>query len=193
MTPGDLEPGDLEPGDLEPSDLEPSDLEPSDLEPSELDPSEVDFAIAAFREEGRWSVAVLPARIATSAQSLIAALRQLPGEGGAFGFVGVDEEYFVALRESGGRTRGFISDAMAILDSPLAEELAEILQIDADDEELEDYYAIGDLSIFADFGLDADGVDLVCEDEDLTPDEQVRSIANRMGFGAELRAVQRHR
>ncbi len=156
-----------------------------------MDPKGVDFAFAAFREEGRWSVAALPARMTASADSLIGALRQLPGEGGTFGFVGVEDECFIALRESAGRVRGFISDAMAILDSPLAEELAEALQIDAEDEELEDYIAIGDLSIFADFGLDADAVELLCEDEELFPDEQVRSIANRLGFANELRTVLR--
>jgi putative tRNA adenosine deaminase-associated protein len=158
-----------------------------------VDPQGVDFAIAAFREEGNWSVAALPARMAASAQSLIAALRQLPGEGGTFAFVGLEDEYFVAIRESAGRTRGFISDAMAILDSPLAEELAEVLQIDVDDDELEDYLAIGDLSIFADFGMDADAVELICEDADLFPDEQVRSIANRVGFGTQLRSAMRTR
>lgn len=173
--------------------MDPSDRDARDLGAGEVDLGEVDFAIAAFREEGRWSVAVLPARIAGSAASLVAALRQFPGEGGTFGFVGVDDEYFVALLQSGSRTRGFISDAIAILDSPWAEELAELMQIDVDDEEIEDYIAIGDLSIFADLGLDADAVELVCEDEDLFPDEQVRSIANRLGFGAELRSVLRDR
>lgn len=152
-----------------------------------MDPNAVDFAVAAFREEGRWTVTALPARMAASAESLIAALRQLPGEGGTFGFVGAADDYFVAVRVSAGQVRGVISDALAILDSPLAEELADVLQVEVDDEELEDYVAIGDLGIFADFGLDADELELVCEDEELYPDEQVRSIANRLGFGAELR------
>jgi putative tRNA adenosine deaminase-associated protein len=173
--------------------MDPSDRDARDLGAGEVDLSEVDFAIAAFREEGRWSVAVLPARIAGSAASLVAALRQFPGEGGTFGFVGVDDEYFVALLQSGSRTRGFISDAIAILDSPGPRELAELMQIDVDDEELEDYIAIGDLSIFADFGLDADAVELVCEDEDLFPDEQVRSIANRLGFGPSCARCSRDR
>lgn len=154
---------------------------------SSVNPKGVEFAVAAFREEGRWTVTALPARMAASAELLLAALRQLPGEGGTFGFVGMEDDYFVAVRASAGPARGFISDAMAILDSPMAEQLADLLEIEVEDEELEDYIAIGDLTIFADFGLDADELELVCEDEDLYPDEQVRSIANRLGFGAELK------
>jgi hypothetical protein len=34
---------------------------------------------------------------------------------------------------------------------------------------------------------------MICQDDDLLPDEQVRAIAKRMGFGAELNAVLRAR
>ena len=47
----------------------------------------VDFAVAAYREEGRWTVAPLPPAAVTTAEGFVAALRQLPGEGGVFGVV----------------------------------------------------------------------------------------------------------
>jgi putative tRNA adenosine deaminase-associated protein len=165
----------------------------SQVSTRQVDARTVDFAVAAFREEGRWTVSVLPARVATSCASFLAALRQLPGEGGVFGFVGVEDDFFLAVREAAGRTRGFISDAMAIDDWSLAGELAEVLDLDIEDDELDEYLAIGDLSIFADFGLAASEVELVCEDTELYPDEQVRSIAKRLGFEAELASALRGR
>lgn len=154
----------------------------------------IDFAVAVFREEGRWSVSSLPARLATSPQSLLMALRQLPGEGGVFGFVGIGDECFVALREIAGHARGFVSDAAAVYDWSLADELADELEWDVDDEDdLDEVEPVGDLAIFADFGLDADEVALVCQDDELYPDEQVRSIAKRLGFGVELATALRAR
>lgn len=158
-----------------------------------VDAEVVDFAIAAYREEGRWSVSALPSRIATSVESLSAALRQFPGEGGVFGFVGVGDEFFIAVRENAGRLRGFVSDAAAVLDWSLAEELADALDLDVDEEDLEEYVPLGDLRIFADFGMTESDIELVCEEGDLYPDEQVRSIAKRLGFDGELKSALRSR
>ena len=158
-----------------------------------VDSDVVDFAIAAYREEGRWSVSALPSRIATSVESLAAALRQFPGEGGVFGFVGVGDEFFIAVRENSGRLRGFVSDAAAVLDWSLAEELADALDIDMDEEDLEEYVPLGDLRIFADFGITESDIELVCEEGDFYPDEQVRSIAKRLGFDGELKSALRSR
>ena len=56
------------------------------------------YAVAAWREEGRWSVALLPPRATESLDSLLMALRQLIADGGALGFLVVDEDFFVAVR-----------------------------------------------------------------------------------------------
>ena len=154
---------------------------------------DVDFAVAAYREEGRWIVATLPARVATTHDHLVAALRQLPGEGGVFGFASVDDEFFVIVRSAPGGVRGLVSDGMAILDWSLAEEVADAIGLDWDEDDLEEFEPEGDLSICADFGLDADEMQMICEDEDLLPAEQVRAITKRRGCGAEFAAVLRVR
>ena len=41
------------------------------------------YAVAAWREDGRWSVAALPPRATESLDSFLAALRQLIAEGDA--------------------------------------------------------------------------------------------------------------
>ena len=45
----------------------------------------------------------------------------------------------------------------------------------------------GDLSVFADLGVPAMEVAMLCEDADLYPDEMLDSIASRLGFGEEFR------
>ena len=56
------------------------------------------YAVAAWREEGRWSVAALPPRATESLDAFLAALRQLIAEGGALGFLVVDEDFFLGVR-----------------------------------------------------------------------------------------------
>ena len=82
----------------------------------EVDAASIDFAVACWREEGQWTVLALPERSTSSAEALIAALRQFPGEGGVFGFVGVSDEFFVAVRQAGDHTRALISDGTCIID-----------------------------------------------------------------------------
>ncbi len=164
-----------------------------DLTEETLTEDDVDFAVAAYREEGRWIVATLPARVATTSDRFIASLRQLPGEGGVFGFACIAEEFFVIVRTTPGGVRGVISDGMAILDWSLAEELADAIGLDWDEDDLEEFVPEGDLAVCADFGLAADELQMTCEDEDLLPAEQVRAIAKRMGFGAEMASVLRSR
>jgi len=154
---------------------------------------DVDFALAVYREEGRWMVASLPARTATTADHFVAALRQLPGEGGVFGFACIADEFFVVLRTLPGRVRGLISDGACMLDWSLAVEVADLIELDWDEDEVEEFEPAGDLQVCSDFGLDADELLMICQDDDLLPDEQVRAIAKRMGFGAELTAVLRAR
>ena len=47
----------------------------------------------------------------------------------------------------------------------------------------------GDLTLLSDLGLAAQDVDLLCSDPELYPDEQIGSIAARVGFGREPSAV----
>jgi putative tRNA adenosine deaminase-associated protein len=84
-----------------------------------------------------------------------------------------------------------ISDAVALLDWSLAEEAAELIGLEWDETELEEFEAAGDVSLCTDFGLDGAELVMICQDEELYPDEQVRAIAKRLGFGMELSAALR--
>lgn len=157
-----------------------------------MDQDEVDFAVAAWREDGRWSVSLLPPRATTSLTSFTAALRQLTAEGGALGFLAVDEEFFIAVRVTpDGVTRLVLSDLNAAYEWPIAEEAAELLEVELpeDEEEIDDLEPVGDAAIFADLGVPVDEMELILGDPDLYPDEQVTAIATRVGFAEQLAGV----
>ena len=159
----------------------------------EVSAENVDFAVAAYREEGRWVVVSLPARAVVTADGFVAALRQLPGEGGVFGIVCIEEDFFILAHTVRDGVRLMISDAIALLDWSLAREAAELIGLEWDEADIEEFEAAGDVSLCADFGLDGGELVMICQDEELYPDEQVRAIAKRLGFGKELTAALRSR
>jgi putative tRNA adenosine deaminase-associated protein len=142
-----------------------------------------DFAVVAYREEGSWQVGMLPERLAGDLDGLIAALRQQPGEGGVIGLVDIADEFFVALRVVGERERLLLSDVTAAVAWDLAAQVVEHLgmPVPAEDE-LEDVWPVGDLSIFADLGMDEMELGAVLADVDAYADEMLLAIAGRLGF-----------
>ena len=151
----------------------------------------VDYVVAVWREEGRWTASALPAEAATSLDDLAAALRRFPGEGGVLGFVQIADEFFIGVRQTGERTRAFVSDGTAVLDWGLADEALEAVGLQVDDDDLEELEPVGDLALYADFGLDATELAFICTDPDLYPDEQVRAIAKRIGFDTQITSLVR--
>ena len=98
----------------------------------------IDFAVAAYREDGDWTVSSLPPRAATELDVLVHALGQLPSDVGTIGMVSVDEDFFVLARVSGGHVRLLLSDVGAATESPLAMAVVERLELpmpDIDDDD----------------------------------------------------------
>ena len=153
----------------------------------------VDFAVAAYREEGRWTVVSLPPHAVVTAEGFVASLRQLPGEGGVFGIVSIADEFFILAHTVRDGVRLMISDAAALLDWSLAQEAAEMIGLEWDEDDIEEFEAAGDVSLCVDFGLDGAELIMICQDEELYPDDQVRAIAKRLGFAKELAATLRGR
>jgi len=147
-----------------------------------MDDDAVDFALAVWREDGLWQLEELPPRAAESLENLAHALRQLPAEGGALGLVSVAEEFFVVTRTFGAQTRLLLSDVTAARDWSLAGEVLSELGIPEPDEG-DDIQLAGDLTIFQDFGVGPQDLDLMCADVELYPDEVLSAIAAQAGFG----------
>jgi len=112
-------------------------------------------AVIVYREDEAWDTEVLPVRLTEDLAGLVHALRQQPSIGGTIGLVAVGDDFFVALRLLGGQVSVFLSDLTAAVDWPLARQVLDYLDIPVpDDEDLDQVLPVGDMSIFADLGLD---------------------------------------
>jgi putative tRNA adenosine deaminase-associated protein len=149
------------------------------------DVGETDFAVIVFREEDQWEADALPAVVTADLDDLIQALRRQPSIGGTIGFAGVDDFFFVAVRVLGDDVSLFLSDLTAAADYPLARQVLQALDIPvpSDDEELDQVLPAGDMSIFADLGLDEMELGAISADLDLYPEDAVAHIAERLRFG----------
>ncbi|GGU95664.1 tRNA adenosine deaminase [Actinomadura cremea] len=144
-----------------------------------------DFAVVVYREDEAWEAEVLPVALTEDLAGLIHALRQQPSLGGTVGLVAVGDDFFVAIRLLGDEVMVFLSDVTASVDWPLATQVLEYLDIPVpDDEELDQVLPVGDMSIFADLGLDEMELGAISGDLELYPDEMLLSIAGRIGFAA---------
>jgi putative tRNA adenosine deaminase-associated protein len=148
------------------------------------DPGATDFAVIVFREEDTWEAEVLPVALTEDLDGLIQALKQQPSLGGTIGLAAVGDDFFVALRVLGIQVSVFLSDVTAAVDWLLARQVLDHLGIPLPEgEELDQVLPAGDLSIFADLGVDEMELGALSGDLDLFPDEVLASLAGRLGFG----------
>jgi len=144
-------------------------------------------AVIVYREDEAWETEVLPVALTEDLHGLIHALRQQPSIGGTVGLVAVGDDFFVLLRLLAGQVSVFLSDLTAAVDWPLARQVLEYLDIPIPgDDDLDQVLPAGDMSIFADLGVDEMDLGAFSGDLDLFPDEALASIARRLGFGPAL-------
>jgi len=142
-----------------------------------------DFAIEAWHEDGRWSIASLPDP--DDLTHIIDRLKKQQTNGGAVALIAIDDEFFLAIRVLGTHVKFFISDITCAIDYEVAAEFVDLADLDQPEEDDEPLPA-GDLDIFADLGLHSMELSTICDDADLFPDEQIEAIANRLGFSDQL-------
>jgi len=150
--------------------------------------SVVDFVVAAYREEGRWQVTLLPRRSARDLATLEQTLRRHPGDGGSLGLVSVDDDYFLIVRVAGADVRLLLSDVTAATESALAREALDELGLAEPDDEDEPEPA-GDTELLADLGLAGIDLEMLCDDDEIYPDQALGEVAERLGFGRGFAAV----
>ena len=143
---------------------------------------EIDFALAAFREGGRWTVAELAHDLLDDVETVAHALRRFPGDGGAVAMIAVDEDFFVIVRVAGPTTRVLLSDITAADEWELASSAVDFLHLPQPEDE-DDQVPAGDLDLLGDLGMHALDLAVLLDDVDLYPDEMLSDIARRLGFG----------
>lgn len=149
---------------------------------------DVDFAVAAYLDEGRWELAELAPDLVEDIDDFLDALRRLPSQSGALGLVSVNDEFFVIVRVSGVQERLLLSDVSVVDDWPLAAGVADYLDVpDPDDDDLGQ--PAGDLSLLADLGVSAIDLAVMLDDPERYPDEILKTVARRLGFGTAFEAI----
>jgi putative tRNA adenosine deaminase-associated protein len=147
----------------------------------------IDFALAAYREDGQWTVQELAHDHLGDVETIADALRRLPGDGGAVAMVAVDEDFFLIVRIVAGATRVLLSDVTAAEEWDLAGSAVDFLglpELELEDEG--DQVPAGDLDLLGDLGLHEMEMGLLLDDVDLYPDEILSDVARQIGFGEQF-------
>lgn len=146
------------------------------------------YALGVMQEGSSWQVLRLDDAALTSLDDAARQVRALRTEGASFGLVDVDHEFFVILRPGPSGMRLMLSDATAALDYDLAEDVLDELNVDLSDDELDDSdpWPEGDMAILEDLGLPSGVLEIIVSETDLYADEQLQSVADRMGFADEF-------
>lgn len=147
------------------------------------------FAIAAVLEDGRWRCTVLEEDVLGELRAAVDALGKLRSSGAVFGMLAVDDEFFILLRPSPQGTTALLSDTAAALDYDIAADVLDELRAEAPDEDDEEIWPSGDLAVLSDLGLPEAELQVIVDEVDLYPDEQLRMVATRCGFEDEFDAV----
>ncbi len=152
------------------------------------DVSGEDVAVIVYREDDIWQADALPTALTEDLSGLIKALRRQPSVSGTIGLAAVGDDFFVAARVLGHDVSVFLSDLTAAVDWPLARQVLDYLDIPVpdDEEDLDQVLPAGDLSIFADLGIDEMDLGMLAGDLDLFPDEALALLARKIGFGHAL-------
>lgn len=145
--------------------------------------NELDIAVAAWHEDGRWTLGNLPDP--NNIAQIITRLKSQQTNGGAIALIAIDEEFFIVIRVLGTNISLLLSDSTAALDYPVAEELLDIADLPMPEDEDEPSPA-GYLEILSDLGMSGMEISALCDDQELFPDEQLEAIAARLGFGQEF-------
>jgi putative tRNA adenosine deaminase-associated protein len=147
---------------------------------------EVDFAVAAWHEDGRWSLAKLPNP--HDLAHIIDRLKSQRTNGGAIALIAIDEEFFIIIRVLGTHISMFLSDVTCAFDYEVASDFIELADLPFPNEE-DEPLPVGHLDILADLGMNHMEISALCDDAELFPEEQLDAIATRLGFGEEFREL----
>ena len=142
-----------------------------------------DFGVIAWHEDGIWNLSQL-----TQTSDIGLIMDQLNAQatnGGAIALVSIDEDFFIVIRALGSQMQMMISDVTFALESDLASDLIDMLDLPFPEEDDESQPG-GDIDLLADLGMPAMELEALCDDLELFPDEQIDAIAARLGFGEQF-------
>jgi len=139
-----------------------------------------DFGVIAWREEGVWRAS----RLANTRDfgSIMDQLKAQQGDGGSIVLIAIDEEFFLIARGLGQTMQMMISDVTYAAEYEIAADLIDALELPFPEDEDEPQPG-GDVDLLSDFGVNAMELEVMSDDLEMYPEEQITALAHRLGFG----------
>jgi putative tRNA adenosine deaminase-associated protein len=100
----------------------------------------------------------------------------------------VDDDFFVIARVMGQRVQLLLSDVTAATEWELASGVIDQLDLPEPDDD-EDPQPAGDLALLADLGVSAMDMGVLCDDDELYPDDVLADVARLIGFESQFQAA----
>ena len=142
-----------------------------------------DFGVIAWREEGVWRAS----RLANTRDfgSIMDQLKAQQGESGAIVLIAIDEEFFLVARCVGHTMQLMLSDVTYAVEYEIAADLIDALDLPFPEDEDEPQPG-GDVDLLADYGISAMELEVMSDDLEMYPEEQITALAHRLGFGEQF-------
>ena len=138
-----------------------------------------DFGVIAWREDGVWRAS----RLVNTRDlgSIMDQLKAQQGEGGSIALIAIDEEFFLIARCSGSTMQMMLSDVTYAIEYEIAADLIDALDLPYPEDE-DDPQPGGDVDLLTDFGISAMDLEVMSDDLEMYPEEQITVLAGRLGF-----------
>ncbi len=142
-----------------------------------------DFGIIAWREEGLWRAS----RLSNTRElgSIMDQLKAQQGDNGSLALIAIDEEFFLIATCIGREMQMMLSDVTYAVEYEIAADVIDALDLPFPEDD-DDPQPGGDVDLLADLGVSAMELEVISDDLEMYPEEQITSLAHRLGFGEQF-------
>ncbi len=112
-------------------------------------------------------------------------LKAQQGDMGSIALIAIDEEFFIIARSTGRTMQMMLSDVTYAVEYEIAADLIDALDLPFPEDD-DDPQPGGDIDLLSDFGINAMDLEIMSDDLEMYPEEQITSLAHRLGFGEQF-------
>ena len=112
-------------------------------------------------------------------------LKAQQGDSGSVALIAIDEEFFIIARSTGRTMQMMLSDVTYAVEYEIAADLIDALDLPFPEDD-DDPQPGGDIDLLSDFGINAMDLEIMGDDLEMYPEEQITSLAHRLGFGEQF-------
>jgi putative tRNA adenosine deaminase-associated protein len=142
-----------------------------------------DFGVIAWREDGLWRAS----RLSNTRDlgSIMDQLKAQQGDAGSLALIAIDEEFFLVATCMGSLMQMMLSDVTYAVEYEIAADLIDALDLPFPEDD-DAPQPGGDVDLLADFGISAMELEVMSDDLEMYPEEQITALAHRLGFGEQF-------